>query len=186
MRRLASFLLVALAVPAMVAPAMAAETWRWKDERGVVHYSDTPVPGAERVTIAAPPPATGNSTPETSRAQPPAPPVPKFTYAECTVEAPGNDQVFNAVSTITAALQIQPSLLEDHGVRVMVDGKPYPEWPAHMLTFKIEKLNRGTHTLAAQIVDEQNKIVCDGPSVTFHVRQPSVLAPGRIKPKPKP
>jgi hypothetical protein len=184
MRQVASFLLVALAVPAVM-PVTAAEAWRWKDESGIVRYSDTPVPGAERVVLATAPPATGSGPAAVARLS--APPVPvKFSYAECTVRAPGNDQVFNAVTMITASLQIKPALLQDHSIRVMFDGDPYPAWPARMLTFKLENLVRGTHTIAVQVVDAQKKIVCDGPSVAFHVRQPSVLAPGKNKPKAKP
>ena len=43
--------------------AAAAETWRWKDANGVVHYSDRPVPGAERVSVVAPKPSS--SPPQT-------------------------------------------------------------------------------------------------------------------------
>jgi hypothetical protein len=184
MRQLASLLLVALAVPATVAPVIAAEAWRWRDEHGVVHYSDTPVPGAERVVLAAAPPGNGSRTP-TAAPRPAAPTAPaKFSYAECTVRAPGNDQTFNAVNMITASLQIKPALLEEHSIRVMFDGDPYPAWPARMLAFKLENLHRGTHTLAVQVVDAKKNVVCDGPPTTFHVRQP-VLAPAN-KPKPKP
>jgi hypothetical protein len=188
MRQLASFLLVALAVPAAVVLAAATDVWRWKDDRGVVHYSDSPVPGAERVTLAVAPPAsnaTPGSTPPAPAAAPVQPPAPvAFSYAECAVVAPGNEQTFNAVNMITASLQITPSLLEGHSVRVMLDGDPYGAWPARMLTFKIEGLARGTHVLAGQIVDAKKKVICESAPVTFHVRQPSVLAPAN-RPKPK-
>ena len=34
--------------------AAAADTWMWTDDEGVVHYSDRPYPGAERITIDEP------------------------------------------------------------------------------------------------------------------------------------
>jgi hypothetical protein len=180
MRQLASFLLVALAVP-----ALAADIWRWKDERGVIHYSDTPMPGAERVAVTTAPPPAGSSNNPPSSAPPAAPPAaPPFAYSSCAIEAPGNDQVFNAVNTITASLQISPPLQDDHSIRVILDGNPYSAWPDRMLVFKLENLERGTHTLAVQVVGADRKIVCDGAPVTFHVRQPSVLTPNRNKPKP--
>lgn len=186
MRRIASLLLVALAVPATLVPVMAAEVWRWTDESGVIRYSDTPVPGAERIMLDAPPPPAGGAVQYSPPAQPPPPPPPEISsYAECVVLAPGNDQTFNAVNTVTVSLQITPGLKPDHGVQVIFDGNPYAAWPARMLTFKIENVERGTHTLAAQVVDARKKVLCNGPSITFHVRQPSVLNPNRNKPKPK-
>jgi hypothetical protein len=176
MRRLASFLLVAFALP-----GLAAEAWRWKDDRGVVHYSDTPVPGAERVVLPSPP-QQGTVTPGAPPSRP-APPEP-FQYSECVVVFPGSDQTFNAVTSVTATVRISPPLLQEHRITIMLDDEVYAPWPARMLTFKLDNLNRGTHLLAVTVVDGNKKAVCTGPAITFHVRQPSVLSPARPNPKP--
>jgi len=181
MRQLASFLLAALALPAVIVPAMAAEAWRWKDDKGVVHYSDTPVAGAERVQLPTPPNIGTVATP--APAPPPAVPEP-FKYTECVVLAPGNDQTFNAVSTVTASLRISPPLQRDDRIQVVLDGQPYGAWPARMLTFKLENLSRGTHTLSVLVVGAEKKSLCMGPGISFHVHQPSLLSPTKPKPKP--
>jgi hypothetical protein len=179
MRQVATFLLIALALP-----AIAAETWRWKDEHGVVHYSDQPVPGAERVNTGPAGPGDGPAVRPQS-APPPRPEPPrKFSYTECIVLAPGNDQTFNAVNTVTASLQITPQLQPGHRMQVILDGNVYTAWPARMLTFKLENIYRGTHTLGVQILDADNEALCKGPVISFHVRQPSILSPAR-KPAPK-
>jgi hypothetical protein len=181
MRQLASFLLVVFALPAVVGPATAAEAWRWKDDKGVVHLSDTPVPGAERVTLPSPP-TVGTVT---TAPPPPKPVAPEpFKYAECVVLAPGNDQTFNAVTSVTASLRIAPPLQQDHRIQVVLDDQVYAAWPARMLTFKLDNINRGTHTLAVTVIDANRKSLCAGPVVSFHVRQPSVLSPARPKAKP--
>jgi Domain of unknown function (DUF4124) len=181
MRQLASFLLVAFALPAMVVPAIAAEAWRWKDAQGVIHYSDTPVPGAERVALPATPNVGTVATPAPT--PPPAIPEP-FKYSECVVLAPGNDQIFNAVSSVTASIRIAPPLQQDHRIQVVLDNNVYAAWPARMLTFKIDNLNRGTHTLVVNVVDASRKSLCAGPPISFHVRQPTILSPAKPKPKP--
>lgn len=176
MRQLASFLLVAFALP-----VLAAEAWRWKDDKGVVHYSDTPVAGAERVVLPSPP-TIGTVT---SAAPPPAAPAPvQFKYNECVVLAPGNDQTFNAVDSVTVSLQIAPSLQPDDRIQVLVDGEVYGAWPARMLTFKLESLYRGTHTLSVLVRGPDKKPLCSGPAISFHVHQPSLFSPARRKPKP--
>jgi hypothetical protein len=181
MRHFASFLLASFALSVVVAPAMAAEAWRWKDDKGVVHYSDTPVPGAERVVLPSPP-AVGTVTPAAPQPRP-AGPAP-FRYNECVVLAPGNEQTFNAVTSVPATVRISPQLLPDHRIQVVLDGDVYPGWPPRMLTSKLENLHRGEHTLAVQVVGADKKPLCKGAAIKFHVRQPSLLAPGKPKPKP--
>jgi hypothetical protein len=176
MRHLASFLLVAFALP-----VLAVEAWRWKDERGVVHYSDTPVPGAERVVLPSPP---QQGTVTTAAPQPrPAPPEP-FKYTECVVLFPGNDQTFNGVGPVTASIRISPPLQQGDRIQVVLDDDVLAAWPARMLTFKLDNLYRGTHTLAVTVVDASKKTLCTGPAISFHVRQPSLLSPARPKPTP--
>jgi hypothetical protein len=175
MRQLASFLLLALALP-----VAATEAWRWKDDKGVVHYSDTQVPGAERVTLSSPP-TLGTVVPPAPPARVPLPAP--FTYSECVVLTPGNDEVFNAVNSVTASVRISPRLLQEHRLQVLLDGAA-TAWPGGMLTSRLDNINRGTHTLSVVVLDEQKQPVCTGPAVTFHVRQPSLLAPARPKPTP--
>jgi hypothetical protein len=176
MRQLASFLLLALALP-----VVATEAWRWKDDKGVVHYSDTKVPGAERVILPTPP-NIGTVVPPAPqpRTAPPAP----FRYTECVVAEPGNDQTFNAVSSVTASLRISPAPGQNHRIQVLLDGSAYAAWPAGALTATLDNLNRGTHTLAVVVLDESRRPVCTGPAISFHVRQPSLLSPARPAPQP--
>jgi hypothetical protein len=47
-------------------------------------------------------------------------------------------------------------------------------------------LNRGSYTLAVRVLDASGRTVCASPIVNFHVRQPSLLAPGRRPPAKKP
>lgn len=173
MRQLASFLLVALAVP-----AVAADVWRWRDANGVVHFSDQPTPGAERIKMPETPEYTGPSTSQAVQAAPP-PVAVKFAYTECVIAAPGNDQVFNNVNSVTVSVQIKPPLLQDDRVQVVLDGLPYAAWPARMLTSKLNDIHRGTHKVSVVVLDAANKPVCEGPPISFHVQQPSLLSPAR-------
>lgn len=61
----------------LVAPAGAAEAWRWRDAEGGVHFGDRPPPGAaaaERLQLRASPAATGSAAPRAA-AQAAAPPA---------------------------------------------------------------------------------------------------------------
>jgi hypothetical protein len=182
MRRFASFLLIGFALT-----AGATETWRWKDANGAVHYSDRPVPGAERIDIrpapkpgSVAPPAVNSGTANNSQGEPASVP-----YTSCAFTSPTNDQVFNAVNTVSASLQLEPALQADHRVQVFLNGRAYAEWPEGLLYYTLTNLYRGSYTLGARVLDADGKAVCTGSSITYHVRQPSVLAPLRQQPTPR-
>lgn len=67
MRHLISATLCALLLTAVCTTAQA-DVYRWKDAGGVWHYSDTPVPGAERVSGRAKPPVPRAATPAVASA----------------------------------------------------------------------------------------------------------------------
>jgi Domain of unknown function (DUF4124) len=176
MRQIASFLLIALALP-----ATAAETWRWKDANGVVHYSDRPVPGAERMNLGSG--TTPDAQPVTvapragvGLGQQTSAPIP---YSSCTVVAPANDETFNMVNSVSATLQVTPILQVGHRLRVLLDGVVHVEWPDRQLSNTLMNVYRGTHTLSVQVLDADGKTVCAGPATTFHVRQSSIFSPAR-------
>ncbi|MEO6368817.1 MAG: DUF4124 domain-containing protein [Steroidobacteraceae bacterium] len=179
MRQLASFLLLGLSVA-----AGAADTWRWKDANGVVHYSDRPVPGATLVTLG---PQAAPANPEAALVLKPdqAPAAPTvMSYTGCMVTAPANDEVFNNERSVRASLQITPGLQQGHRMQVLFDGQPYPAWPAGGLSHTFNDLFRGTHTLRVNVVDAAGRSLCSGPAVSFHVRLPSLLSPARQAARP--
>jgi hypothetical protein len=180
MRQLASFLLFGFALV-----ANASETWRWKDANGV-HYSDRPVPGAELVHTAPSKPgspavaATASAPTSFSSPQEQATAATSTVrYTSCAVSSPANDEVFNAVNAVSASLQFEPALQEGHRVQVFLNGRVYVDWPEGVVNYTLQNLFRGSYALGARIIDATGRPVCTTPSITFHVRQPSVLSPGR-------
>ncbi len=179
MRQLAALLSMLIALS-----ASAAELWRWKDADGVVHYSDRPVPGAERIEVLSTQKSTGEFTPKNPLpAPPPAPPA--VAYSRCTVGSPANDQVFNAVNAVDVSLSIEPQLQPGHQVQVLLNGRIDPDWPPTAQAHTLVNIYRGSYTLSVRVLDANGRPLCTGPVVNFHVRQPSLLAPGR-KPQKKP
>jgi hypothetical protein len=176
MRRLASFLLLGVALT-----AGATDIWRWKDADGVVHYSDSPVPGAERINVGpAPrlgPPSNdvvGTATQSNRSGNQDSSPV---RYTRCTVAQPKNNQTLFAVDSVVASLVIEPPLRPGHGIQVFLNGAMDPKWPTTATSFTLTGLNRGAYTIAVRVVDDNGRTLCNGPVSNFYVRQPSVLSP---------
>lgn len=172
-------LLLAFALPA----AAATEVWRWVDAQGVVHYSDQRVPGAERVTIGGTPSAASPSTPSPRPAagSEPRPAVQRapVRYTRCAIALPEAEQVFMAPEPVVMSLDVRPRLQSGHAVRATLNGEPMKGWSPSSLGHTLSDLPRGSYTLAAQIVSADGRTVCTLAPVTFHVRQPTLLSPGR-------
>jgi hypothetical protein len=176
MRQVAILLLFGVALT-----AGAAEIWRWKDANCVVHYSDSPTPGAERISVSAPPPSGGDLPPPVPTPQlPPLQPAPlaaPFAYATCAVLAPLSDETFRGVQPVEVKLSIDPGLRTGHRIQLLFNGVARLDWPPSSTSFTLPEVFRGSHTLAVRIVDQNGQVVCSGPSSTFHLQQVSVLSP---------
>ena len=169
--------LVCLALAA--GPVAAAEIIRWVDKDGVVHYSDRPQDaaqaGAEKVQIQGAP-KPGSVAPPPTRAPTVAPePV---RYTGCEISSPSPDQVFQNVRSVSVSLNVQPGLQAEHRIVVRVNGAPVPGWPPTSSGYVLNDLPRGSYTVSAQVLDARGSTVCTSGTITFHIRQPSILTPG--------
>lgn len=182
MRKVAFFLMTGCATLALSAMATAAETWKWKDANGVVHYSDKPVPGAERVDVVPPKPSSSAPTPAAAapraaatRAEPTQPVV--IPYARCVIAAPDHEETFNAVDSVTAGVLLEPALQSGHRIEVLLNGNVVQDWPQDAMGYTFKNLERGSYTISARVLDADGVAACTGPSITFYVRLPTVAPP---------
>jgi hypothetical protein len=181
-----------LSIFLLAAAAANATVYKWVDDKGVVHYSDQPHPGAEKVQVA---PAQTYSAPapparSTAPAQQPAPTSDAGNgYRVCAITRPGNDEIYLNPSEVVATVKLDPALREGHRVVVELDGKPVAGGPPGGAgNYTLKPIARGTHQLTLRVVAPDNRAVCQAMS-TFHVRQPSVFSPNNPnnpnRPKPR-
>jgi hypothetical protein len=165
----------------------AGVTYRWVDADGV-HYSDQPHPGAEKIMLGSAQTYSssdsGDLAPDktlTGRSNPGAAGKRRaeasFQYSSCAIVQPADDQVLIDVESLTVAVEPHPPKRSNDHVVLSFDGTAMEAATADQLEFHISPIERGTHTVAAELRDSNNKSVCRSPLVRFHVRQPSVLAP---------
>lgn len=180
MRKIACFLLLC----GSVAIATAAETWRWKDANGVVHYSDRPVPGAERVDLRSAP-KPGTVVPPPAAVPQPADVEPAqqeiLRYTRCVLTSPAHEETIHNVDTVGVVLDLQPALQADHRIQVLLNGKAVSTWPADANNFMLTEMHRGSYTLTARVTDASGRQLCVSPTINFYVRQATV-APPRVTP----
>jgi len=158
------------------AVAFSATVYRWVDENGVVHYSDQPHENAEKVKVA-PPQTYSAPRVQPQQASPSAPPPVANVYQSCTVVSPANDATFPNAYSVSTVVQVSPAPSNGDGVVLLLDGAPLPNFPRAGGAYTISPVDRGAHSLQALVEDSSGKVLCQSPSVTFNVTQPSLLNP---------
>lgn len=156
--------------------SLAATTYRWVDAEGV-HYSDQPHPGAEKVALSQPQTylATPAAAPAPARAA--APQRGPFRYEGCSIVQPAEDEVLFDPEAVSLRAQTTPAVRAGDQVTMTLDGEPVGAGSAAQLDYRLPAPERGTHTVALVIRDPKGQSLCQSSPVTFHVRQPSQLAP---------
>jgi hypothetical protein len=154
----------------------ATTTYRWVDAQGVVHYSDTPQPGAQKLEIA---PAQTFQPSPASTAQTQAAPsaAGADAYTTCVITQPEAQQTLFAPDSVPVSVQLAPTLRPGDHVQVTYDGQMVAPTDDSGVNFQIDMPIRGQHTVAANVTDGSGRTLCTAPAVTFFVRRPSVLSP---------
>jgi hypothetical protein len=157
--------------------AATAEVWRWVDENGVVHFSDTPREGAERIDVSESRQTTGarvyrDTQPASSgNAEQPAEEEP-FNYESLTISSPGAEEtLWNIEGTLSVSLALNPGLQSGHQVRVYFDGEPRM---VNSTSFTIDEVWRGVHNIQAEVLDETGRLMIRSQPNRFYVQQNTV------------
>jgi hypothetical protein len=172
------FTLISIGFAFAAALAFAGTIYKWVDEDGVVHYSDQPHPNAQKIQVreaqtykAEAPPATNSSAPAVPAS------AAQSGYRGCAVVQPQPDQDFANLDSINVVVQTDPGLHPGDQVFVTYDGQPLNGNASTGGRFTISPVDRGTHTLQAEVRNSEGTVVCSAPSITFNVHQPSILNP---------
>jgi hypothetical protein len=183
MRLCRSWLVLGL-VSVLSAPLLlrAAVVYKWIDSDGVVHFSDQPVEGAERIVTSS-----GSSKGILSGPAPsnvPAQDKPKaatFADTRVSIVSPAREQTFTGDQSVTAALSVEPAPKADRPFSITwtLNGTPVSEG-ADALTFTVPPAltsGRGGYTLGATLTDTLSGDSKSADPVTFNVLRPSIMSP---------
>lgn len=154
--------------------------YKWTDSNGLVHYSDQPVPGAEKMvtnggSLNGMASVSSAGTPAAAGAQKPA--VSGISYSRFAITSPTPDQVFFGDETIGVHLALEPDLMPGQSITWHLNGKELEDQGTAATQFTLPHLGRGTYVIAATITDQKTGSSQTTDSVNFFVRQPSELSP---------
>jgi hypothetical protein len=174
MRRLI-FTLMSLACTA----AFATTIYKWVDENGVVHYSDQPhlnaqklqITGAQTFSSSAASVSAPQSSADDSNAQ-------TNPYRGCVVAAPQDQQSLPNAQSVFLRVQSDPLPRPGDRVFISMDGQVVNRGQATGLSFNVTPIERGAHSVQAQIRGPGDQVLCQTPTITFYVQQPGLFSPG--------
>jgi hypothetical protein len=154
--------------------------YKWTDSGGLVHYSDQPVPGAEKIVTSGSSlngmtSTASSGTAAGASAQKPA--VPGSALTRFSITSPAADQTFFGDETIGVHLALEPELKPDQSITWHLNGKELEDQGSSATQFTLPHLERGTYVIAATITDQKTGSSQTTDSVNFFVRQPSELSP---------
>ncbi len=181
-----SLWILALAASAV----FATDTYRWVDDDGVIHYSDTPREGAEVVNIR---PAQGF--------KPPSPTVPAAVFEDSDDEAGGGaddtddaateytvelarpqqeETLWNLEGQLDVSLNVRPRLKRGDRIRVFLNGEEIKGTPGRNTSFTVSEVWKGAHTLRAGVYDSSGRELAMSDTVRFYVQQTSTQNPNSL------
>jgi len=153
--------------------AVATTLYRWVDAQGVVHYSDTPQPGAEKIDVQSAQTYRAPPAPKSSTAvQKPATQAPAA--YQCSITTPTPAQSFYNPEAVAIAVSVSPELGAGDQLVLTVDGSPVP---GSGQDFQLPAPERGDHKIAFAVRDSEGKMACTAAPVVFSVQRPSLLSP---------
>ena len=171
---------ILLAVCLLAATGAAAqEAYRWVDDDGVVHYSDTPVEGAERILLPAPNVATTRqpgrrtaqrSEPDASDGQ--AAEEGPFRYESIEIVSPvAEETLWNIEGVLNVSVALTPGLQPGHQVRAYFNGQ---RRNVSGTSFQVDEVWRGVHNIQVEVVDQGGQLMIRSQPNRFYVQQNTV------------
>jgi hypothetical protein len=156
--------------------AVSADVWRWVDDDGVVHFSDTPRQGAERIDVSESTRTTGariyQSTTPSNTDEPATATEQAFKYESLSISSPGAEEtLWNIEGTLSVSLSLSPGLQSGHQVRVYFNGEPRL---VNSTSFTIDEVYRGVHNLQAEVLDATGRMMIRSAGNRFYVQQNTV------------
>jgi hypothetical protein len=157
----------------------AMTVYKWTDAQGVVHFSDQPVEGAEKIITSSGPGHNGIMNQAAPNPAKPTDSTKKQTLAntQISISSPGAQQTFTGPEPIQVRLSMSPALKAGQQLTWTLNGAQVPNQAPDAVEFALTDLARGTYTLEATLTDAATGETKSADPVTFNVMRPSLLSP---------
>lgn len=148
-----------------------AQIYRHVEPDGTVVFSDKPQDNAEEYKIKpiqiVPATKVNSSGPKATAIKH------KINYTTLNISSPLQDQTITAgaAGNLNVSGILEPTLGKGHQLLLLVDGKTAGTSQAGS-SFNLQNMNRGSHNIQLQVVDEKNNVLKSSKSIQVHIQRP--------------
>lgn len=169
LRALLFFLLViSLLTPVYAA---SAKVYVWRDESGVLVFSDSPKPGAEEVEVKS---STQILSPTINTSILDIKPQKINDEFEIEVVRPtDNSTIRDNTGSVHISGRIKPLFKQGFSIQLYLDDSPYKKPQTHTM-FALRNIERGEHQIKLALLNDKGKIIASSNPVTFYMHRASV------------
>ena len=150
--------------------AGSAKIYVWRNEQGVLVFSDSPKPGAEEVEVKEP--NTVKSSVDTSILDI-TPKVIQEEYQVNITQPENNATVRDNTGSVYVSGRIQPIFKRGLKIQLYLDDKPYEKPQTHSM-FVLRNIDRGEHQIKMTLLGDKGKVIATSSPVTFYMHRVSV------------
>lgn len=171
-----------LLMACLLALPASAEVFTYVDAQGNRVFTDHPKPGnAKRVPLTTSNRMAATDTSGVTGTKSAAK-TPLFRYDMLRILVPELDATVRSTpGEIIVSATSEPGLQQGHRYRLLLDGKPTAE-PGLSPVFPLNNVDRGTHQLSVEILDEQGRIVERTANQPVHMQRISLAQKRKVKP----
>ena len=168
------FLVVISLICSLAFPVLATSTkiYVWRNEKGVLVFSDSPKPGAEEVKLKPENASIPSMKMETSLLDI-KPKVIKNDYEVVITHPQDNATIRDNTGSVYISGGIKPVFKQGFTIQLYVDGKAHKK-PQTRSMFSLRDMDRGEHQIKMNLLDNKGKVIASSKIVTFYMHRASV------------
>ncbi|MHC8322842.1 DUF4124 domain-containing protein [Pseudomonas sp. GB2N2] len=173
-----------LLIACLTIPPASAQVFTYVDAQGNRVFTDQPGSvKAKRVPLATSNRMSANPTGAAPViAEEKTETKPLFRYDMLRVLVPEPDATIrSSAGELIVSITSEPGLQRGHRYRLLLDGQPTAE-PGPSPVFALSNIDRGSHNLSIEILDEQSRIVERTANQPFHMLRISLAQKRQVKP----
>lgn len=164
------YLLFFSALLCSITNASEMKIYSWVDDMGKVHFSDTAIPGTQEVKLKnSNLLITDKNTSTVVETLPVTTEDEMIISYKATISSPEDDQALRSNDgTINIHVSIEPKKENTQTLQLYLDGKKFGE-PHISQIIEILNIDRGTHLMQVELLNDNGEILATTPTVTVHL-----------------
>ena len=151
--------------------AASAKIYVWRNEKGVLVYSDTPRPGAEEVKVN--PSNNITSSIDTSILDINPQQLDNSYQVEIT-QPEKNETIRDNTGSVYIAGRIKPVFKNGFKIQLYLDDKKHQKAQTRAV-YILRNIDRGEHQIKMDLIDNKGKVIASSQTTTFYMHRASAI-----------